>query len=128
MTAMIEAIEELATCLMNGDDADVAIAEIAEEFGVPAVALRNRFVKAHGEIETFAARQAEIAAKIEADAAGGLRKIERAEVHAELCRAANDLRNGRRAAAVNVARVNELMDRANELAAQMGSAHRWSWR
>jgi hypothetical protein len=58
MDAFIPAIEEVAQAIMAGEDAEQAIADIAEEHELPAVALRNRALRALGSFDTYKERQA----------------------------------------------------------------------
>src|SRR5919112_4197957 len=58
MDPFLSALEELAQALSAGEDPDQAIAEVAEEHGLAAHALRNRAVRAFGPLETYQERQA----------------------------------------------------------------------
>jgi hypothetical protein len=58
MDPFVSALEELSQALTSGDDPEQALAEIAEEHGLAAHALRNRAVRAFGPLETYQERQA----------------------------------------------------------------------
>jgi transposase-like protein len=62
------ALDDLQEALRDGEDIEKAIAEIAEDHGIPPHALRNRAVRAFGPLETYAQRSKALSAKIEADA------------------------------------------------------------
>src|SRR5215204_5196916 len=57
MDPFVPALEELSQALAAGDDPEQALAEIAEEHGLAAHALRNRAVRAFGPLETYKERQ-----------------------------------------------------------------------
>lgn len=61
---ILTAIEDVKAELLNGTDPKVALASVAEDNGVPLVMLTNRAKLALGELETYAARQHEIAEKL----------------------------------------------------------------
>ena len=58
MDPFVPALEELAQALASGEDPEPVLAEIAEEHGLAAHALRNRAVRAFGPLETYRERQA----------------------------------------------------------------------
>lgn len=60
MDPFVPAIEELAEAILSGEDVEQALADIAEEHGLSAQALRNRAVRALGPFETYKQRQAEL--------------------------------------------------------------------
>jgi hypothetical protein len=57
MDPFISAIEDVAQAIMAGEDVDQAIADIAVEHELPAVALRNRALRALGPFDTYKERQ-----------------------------------------------------------------------
>jgi hypothetical protein len=64
------AIKDLAEAILGGDTIDDALFDTAEEFGLNPVLLRRKFREQHGvEPEGFARRQAEVAARVEANRA-----------------------------------------------------------
>src|SRR5215216_3703904 len=58
MDPFVSALEELSQALTSGEDPEQALAEIAEEHGLAAHALRNRAIRAFGPLETYKDRQA----------------------------------------------------------------------
>src|SRR3954467_5549334 len=58
MDSFVPALEELSQALTAGEDPEQALAEIAEDHGLAAHALRNRAVRAFGPLETYRERQA----------------------------------------------------------------------
>src|SRR5215212_8993329 len=58
MDPFVPALEELSQALASGEDREPVLAEIAEEHGLAAHALRNRAVRAFGPLETYRERQA----------------------------------------------------------------------
>jgi hypothetical protein len=58
MDPFVSALDDLSQALSAGEDPEEVIAEIAEEHGLAAHALRNRAVRAFGPLETYRARQA----------------------------------------------------------------------
>src|SRR3954470_16770979 len=58
MDPFVPALEELSQALASGEDPEPVLAEIAEEHGLAAHALRNRAVRAFGPLETYRERQA----------------------------------------------------------------------
>jgi hypothetical protein len=60
MDPFVPAIEELAQALLSDEDAEHALAEIAEEHGLAAQALRNRALRALGPLESYKQRQADL--------------------------------------------------------------------
>src|SRR3954452_20288071 len=58
MDSFVPALEELSQALTAGEDPEQALAEIADEHGLAAHALRNRAVRAFGPLETYKERQA----------------------------------------------------------------------
>src|SRR4051794_13156926 len=58
MDPFVSALEELSHALGAGEDPEQAFAEIAEEHGLAAHALRNRAVRAFGPLELYKERQA----------------------------------------------------------------------
>ncbi len=54
----MSALGELSQALTSGDDPEQVLAEIAEDHGLAAHALRNRAVPAFGTLETYKERQA----------------------------------------------------------------------
>src|ERR687885_2973166 len=58
MDPFFPALEELRRALASGEDPEPVLAEIAEEHGLAAHALRNRAVRALGPLETYRERQA----------------------------------------------------------------------
>src|SRR3954468_923570 len=58
MDPFVSALEELSHALGAGEDPEQALAEIAEEHGLAAHALRNRAVRAFGPLELYKERQA----------------------------------------------------------------------
>jgi hypothetical protein len=58
MDPFVPALEELSQALASGEDPEQVLAEIAEEHGLAAHALRNRAVRAFGPLETYQERQA----------------------------------------------------------------------
>src|SRR4051812_3643530 len=58
MDLFVPALEELSRALASGEDPEPVLAEIAEERGLAAHALRNRAVRAFGPLETYQERQA----------------------------------------------------------------------
>src|SRR5690242_15057784 len=58
MDPFVPALEELSQALTAGEDPEQALAEIAEDHGLAAHALRNRAVRAFGPLETYKERQA----------------------------------------------------------------------
>src|SRR3954468_16914004 len=58
MDPFVPALEELSRALASGEDPEPVLAEIAEEHGLAAHALRNRAVRAFGPLETYKERQA----------------------------------------------------------------------
>jgi hypothetical protein len=57
MDPFISAIEDVAQAIMAGEDVDQAITDIAVEHELPAVALRNRALRALGPFDTYKERQ-----------------------------------------------------------------------
>lgn len=60
MDPFIPAIEELAQAILDDESPEQALADIAEEHGLAAQALRNRAVRALGPLETYKQRHAEL--------------------------------------------------------------------
>ncbi|WP_114949015.1 hypothetical protein [Microvirga calopogonii] len=60
MDPFVPAIEELAQALLSDEGADQALAEIAEDHGLAAQALRNRAARALGPLESYKQRQADL--------------------------------------------------------------------
>src|SRR4030095_13448523 len=58
MDPFVPALEELSQALASGEDPEPVLADIAEEHGRAAHALRNRAVRAFGPLETYRERQA----------------------------------------------------------------------
>src|SRR3954462_10445990 len=58
MDPFVPALEELSQTLASGEEPEPVLAEIAEEHGLAAHALRNRAVRAFGPLETYRERQA----------------------------------------------------------------------
>ena len=58
MDPFVPALEELSQALASGEDPEPVLAEIAEEHGLAAHALRNRAIRAFGPLETYRERQA----------------------------------------------------------------------
>jgi len=58
MDPFVPALEELSQALASGEDPEPVLAEIAEEHGLAAHALRNRALRALGPLETYRERQA----------------------------------------------------------------------
>ena len=58
MDPFVPAIEELAQAILADENLDQALAEIAEEHGLAAPALRNRVIRALGPLESYRERQA----------------------------------------------------------------------
>src|SRR3954454_19641266 len=58
MDPFVPALAELSQALASGEDPEQVLAEIAEEHGLAAHALRNRAVRAFGPLETYEERQA----------------------------------------------------------------------
>ena len=58
MDPFLPALEDLSQALSAGEDPEKAIAEVAEEHGLAAHALRNRAVRAFGSLDTYKERQA----------------------------------------------------------------------
>lgn len=56
MAALLEAFDDLKGALRAGENADAAIAEIAEEYALNPALLRRKFVESFGSIEGFAER------------------------------------------------------------------------
>jgi hypothetical protein len=61
MDPFVPAVEELAQAILADENLEQALAEIAEEHGLAALALRNRAVRALGPLETYKERQADLA-------------------------------------------------------------------
>ena len=57
MDPFLSALEDLSQALSAGEDPEQAIAEVAEEDGLAAHALRNRAVRAFGPLDTYKERQ-----------------------------------------------------------------------
>ena len=57
MDPFLPALEDLSQALSAGEEPDQAIADIAEEHGLAAHALRNRVVRAFGPLDTYKERQ-----------------------------------------------------------------------
>ena len=60
MDPIVPAIEELTQALLSDEDLEEALAEIAEEHGLAAQALRNRAVRALGPFVTYKQRQQDL--------------------------------------------------------------------
>ena len=58
MDPFVPAIEDLAQAILAEENLDQALAEIAQEHGVAASALRNRAIRALGPLESYKERQA----------------------------------------------------------------------
>jgi hypothetical protein len=58
MDPFVPAIEELAQAILADENLDQALAEIAQEHGLAAAALRNRAIRALGPLESYKERQA----------------------------------------------------------------------
>ena len=58
MDPFVPALEELSQALASGEDPEPVLAELAEEHGLAAHALRNRAIRAFGPLETYRERQA----------------------------------------------------------------------
>jgi hypothetical protein len=58
MDPFVSALEDLSQALSAGEDPEQALAEIAEEHGLAAHALRNRAARAFGPLETYKERRA----------------------------------------------------------------------
>jgi transposase-like protein len=58
MDPFLSALEDLSQALSAGEDPEQAIADVAEEHGLAAHALRNRAVRAFGPLDTYKERQA----------------------------------------------------------------------
>ncbi len=81
MDPFLSALEELAQALSAGEDPDQAIAEVADDHGLAAHALRNRAVRAFGPLETYEERQAASKKErernaVQADPASGRRRCQ----------------------------------------------------
>ena len=57
MDPFLSALEDLSQALSAGEDPEQAVAEVAEERGLAAHALRNRAVRAFGPLDTYKERQ-----------------------------------------------------------------------
>lgn len=63
----ISAVQQVADDLEGGAPIDAAFQAASEEFEIPVNALRNRFERAHGDVNTFAARRTAVTAKLVQD-------------------------------------------------------------
>lgn len=60
-----EALDEVSAELLLGRSVEKVLQEVSESFDIRVVALKNRAEKAFGDLETYAARKAQTAQKID---------------------------------------------------------------
>lgn len=70
------ALIDLRDALLAGDDVETALAETAEDAGLPVAALANRARTAYGDLSTYAARRAADAASTAANSAARREALE----------------------------------------------------